>query len=289
MSLDANYQAELPDRAFRFGAGTRYGFDPEGLKGFGVPRLRDRRQSRPQDHGTYPGPQYADERLFRWTLELLADTEAEALELAADLAAAFAPIEESATIDLTFRLAGVDYLVRGVPSRCETDIARLRSSSPRADIEFAAVDPRIYLLEEQVATVNPVALTGGLSYPHGYPHGYGTVTGGGGLITNAGNFWAYPEVITVTAGAAGASSISLEHVEREQTITVLTALAPGETLVFDFARRTVKLNGTASRSGDVLRPVSEWWHLDPGVNTIRLNVATGGASAEIRWHHALMV
>ncbi len=88
-------------------------------------------------------------------------------------------------------------------------------------------------------------------------------------------------LIILTAGAAGLTNPRLELFDSGQELVFDLALAPGQQLWIDFKAKTVKLNGTTSRSGSLRRPDSNWWAIPPGSHAVRF-AGAGAATIEVR-------
>lgn len=213
-----------------------------------------------------------------------------AIDRLADLAGAWRPLDvedEGRTTALQVGLADETYLLFGRPGRMETNLDTLQArGSILVTAEFVATDPRIYRgADPQTTIVGLGTVLGGLELPHGFPHGFGSATGSSAIVTNGGNFDTDP-VITFTAGAGGLLNPVVEHVDAGESFEVLISLAEGETLVVDFAQRTVLLNGTTSRSNLVRRPDSTWFTLTPGDNEVRFAAGGGDGTMTVSWRDA---
>lgn len=266
------------------GAGTSYQIDADGPAGLGLPDLRTSDLPRPQDHGVFFGADFFSSRSLTFDVWLLADTPADAVALMDALVAIWQPPAGDALTPLTLRLPGQDgRVLYGRPRRLAYDVSFLRSGAPRASLQYEAADPRLYSATGGLVTVSLPTVTGGLVWPTGWPLVWGAGTAGGVTITNAGNFGSRP-VVTFRGDLIGPS---LENVTAGKVFRMNDAynLAADETLVVDFDARTVLLDGTASRYGDV-DSTSQWWELQPGENQLRLGAHSGAGSALVNYRSA---
>jgi tail protein len=267
------------------GSGTSYQIDADGPAGLGLPDLRTSDLPRPQDHGVFFGADFFSSRTVTIDIWLLAGIPADATDLMDALIAVWQPPAGSDTYaPLTVRLPGQDdRVLYGRPRRLAYDTSRLRSGAVKGTLQYEAADPRLYSATGGLATVNLPTVTGGLEWPTGWPLIWGTGTAGGVTITNDGNFGARP-VVTFHGDLLG---LTLENVTAGKAFHMNDSylLGAGETLVVDFDARTVLLDGTASRYGDV-DSTSQWWELQPGPNSIRLAAHSGTGWAEINHRSA---
>lgn len=89
-----------------------------------------------------------------------------------------------------------------------------------------------------------------------------------GTITNSGTVATAPSISI--AGPLTTPTVYFENATAGKTVWVNVTVGSGQTLVVDFAARTVTLAGVLL-SG-VLSVDSRWWDLAPGANTVRSNV-----------------
>lgn len=266
------------------GAGTAYQIDAAGPAGLGLPDLRTSDLPRPQDHGVFFGADFFSSRSLTFDVWLLADTPAEGVALMDALVAVWQPPAGDNLTPLTLRLPGQDgRVLYGRPRRLAYDTSLLRSGVPRAALQYVAADPRLYSATGAITTVSLPTVTGGLIWPTGWPIIWGTGTAGGATIANDGNFPSRP-IVTFHGDLVG---LTLENITAGKTFRMQDdyTLGASETLVVDFDARTVLLDGTASRYGDV-DSSSQWWELLPGPNEIRLGAHSGAGWAEINHRSA---
>lgn len=282
------YQAEL--EGVLMGAGTAYEFSA-AIAGLGLPGVRTSDVDRPQGHGVFVGPDYMDGKPITLSLNVDADTGADAEAALVDLAAAWRLVTDANEVkELAIRLAGAQvYIARGRPRRFAVDAARLPSGHAEVVAQFLATDPRLYGVDLETITLGPGSTTGGLSLPHGFPHGFGTAATGTGTVTNDGNEVTYPTA-TITVGVGGIAGFTIQNVTAAEQFSMTLNLLESDVVEVDFLERTVILNGTASRIGNVDRPDSAWLSAAPGSTEWAFAISGAGtATLDLTWHNAYLL
>jgi hypothetical protein len=282
MPLD-DYQLQIGDLVLG-GQGNDY--IVHTWSGLGIPEVRNSDSARPQDHGSFYGPDYLGARLISLDVTVRgASPDATVVNLDELLREWYldSTVDVNATKPITFKLPGQDErILMGRPRRAAFPAGRIIGQRATGSLEYHAADPRFYSSAEHDASLLLPTATSGRGYDKSFNYGYGGAGSGGVVqITNAGTFTTRPR-----ARIDGpVSNPFLENQTAGQTITFAITLASDEYLEIDFDDRTVLLNGTASRyytkSGD-------WWELAPGANDVRFG-ATGtdpAASATIYWRDA---
>lgn len=174
------------------------------------------------------------------------------------------------------------YAVRGRPRRLSVDDQFVEHGIVLCVARFEATDPAFYGLERTVVG-HLGASVGGLTFPHTFPHTFGTANVGGVNLTNEGNTDSERLLITLSTEGSALVNPRLELVATGQALQFDLTLDPGHTLVIDMAAASVKLDGTASRSGSLRHPGSTWWALPPGTNTVRFGgTGTGRMTVQYR-------
>lgn len=139
------------------------------------------------------------------------------------------------------------------------------------------------------ATVLPLEAAPGRSYNLVHNRVYpGPMPDQSTTITQAGSMGAWPTV-TISGPVTGPT---LTNVTTGFTVSFPGLVVPaGETLVLDFAARTVLLGGTADRYSFLDFAASTWWQLAPGANEIVFDgdAITTGAQAVFAWHHTYLI
>lgn len=136
-----------------------------------------------------------------------------------------------------------------------------------------------------VAALAPAGVVGGgFTSPLTSPLGSAAASVGALPVTNAGSVETWPELTII--GPCSNPSITLGGVG----LFLTYVLAAGEQLVIDTnpRRRTVKLGGTSDRYGAIDATRSQWFSLQPGVNTLQLGFTSysSPAALECRWRDA---
>lgn len=151
-------------------------------------------------------------------------------------------------------------------------------------IQFTAGDPFFYSTDggdEHHATISRVT-QGGYVTPYDLPVNWASGTGATAVV-NAGEAIYYPR-IELHDQADNPVIINQTTGERfELDIN----LVPGDDVIIDMQKRTVKLNGSSiigSKTDD-----SIWWGLQPGSNSILLDSASGSdtVTADIYWRNGV--
>lgn len=265
-----------------FGAAT--GVDVVEVEGWlNLPDVRVGDAPRARRHGMYPGRDLAGGRTVRFRLAATAET-AEALEqLVADLEAV--TVFQEVELPLVGQLPGRG--ARQLWCRPRRRDHPIRWSSVLGadvlDLEFFGSDPRIWAAEVSSVSTGLSIAVGGLSFPASAPFVFGS--GGAGSVMSCPNAGTFPAgwVATFTGPLVAPG---LEHVESGRTVSLSGAsLGAGEQLVVDSESRTVLLEGTASRYS-WLDPLSRWFDLGPGANSVRLVGASGDGWVSMSWRSA---
>lgn len=207
------------------------------------------------DHGATIGPQVYGPRkltLDGWIVARSLAQRAEALRL----------LHRSAPVNALTAVAVTDPTdppARYVQARIDGPIkaARLGENCHAIQIPLLAPDPRKYGLNPFGYDITLPSYAGGVDLPNDLPFALPVRTSGGSaVVTNTGDMGApWTAVITGPAPTPTITAVDLGAV-----FAVDIDLAAGETLTIDSRTRTVVLNGTASRSGLVVRGTT-WFEL----------------------------
>lgn len=139
-----------------------------------------------------------------------------------------------------------------------------------ATLELVAPDPRKFSLAQQSqAIVIPSA-----------------GTNNSGVVNMAGNFLGGSKPILELAGPWTNPRISNSN-DENRSIRIDMVINAGETLILDFAARTITLGGVDH--SDKVRTDNQWWVLVPGNNTItatRSNTPANTATLTVKWWDA---
>jgi len=244
-------QLQLPG-GLVIGAGTKYRI--ESVQGLGQPPERTFDIVRQTGDGAFPGYDLYDERTVLVKMSAI--------------------VTSPTTMPATRQEIGAAFNILTAPARC---YIRLPNDSER----FILAQPRGWdPVIDSLSNAGGVTLgTGRLVAPDPliYSSTAGSLTGSG-TATNGGTY-PTPAVITVT-GAATNPNISNGSLQIKTTL----AMAGGDTLVIDVAKRTVKLNGV-NRYDIIDAANTTWWRLNPGANTITY---TGGGTCVTAWNDGSM-
>ncbi len=158
-----------------------------------------------------------------------------------------------------------------------------------ATLQFWATDPRIYDTTVQTQNVSLPAGNGGLAWPVTWPTSWGSSSGGGTMtVTNAGSFETRP-LVTI-AGPVDNPTIS--NVTSGQSLTFITHVNSGDTLVIDLNARTalyfVGSTGVGGNRRGTMTATSQWWVLAPGTSTLQFtaNTVLTGATMTVAFQSA---
>lgn len=245
----------------------------------GSPEVRLTGSDRAQDHGQFDGPSWLASRI------ITVQGEAQALDKPSALLAA--DIVSSVCSDPT-QLYTLQVTEPGRPTRrasvrlnAATKVSDLTDTSFAWQIQFKAPDPRRYDATETVLTLYPpTGADGGLSVPVTVPFSIATsgVSSSMATVTNAGTVACRP-VVTL---AGPLVDPQIANVTAGRTLSLTITLVAGDTLILDFDRRSVLLNGTASRSSTITASAA-WWELPPGGSDLVFTAGGGSGSATVRF------
>lgn len=141
----------------------------------------------------------------------------------------------------------------------------LHKGLARGSVEFEAVDPMWYSVDELEHGSGMADPGGGRLYARTYPMTYGLSLGSGDLVvTNYGNMDSYP--ILLIRGPV--VSPVIQNASQDMYVQFDTDVAAGQVLRVDMAAHTAVIDNFANRRGS-LHPLSQWWSLSPGDNQIR--------------------
>lgn len=131
----------------------------------------------------------------------------------------------------------------------------------------------------------PPMEVGGLTFPLVFPitFGGGSSSGGSTSWANLGNAATWP-VFTINGPVVNPA---IQNVTTGEVLEFQISLSAEEFLVVDSRRRTVLLNGTASRR-NTLRPGGAFFRIRPGSNDIRFRAASYDAAVRlaVAYRHA---
>lgn len=284
--ITADLQAEF--RALLFSQTSGIALEspgPEGLLGLADYRISD--EFRPQAHGLIPtGPDWFGGISVRMPFYISGSTAAQIIGRRDQLATAFTPSVGGDLEPFVMQVAGALYRWNVRPARFSAGTHdTLKYGYLRAAGELRVLDPYRYANGEQTGSTGLASTSGGLTYPSTFPLTYGTVSSGSVICTNTGTA---PARLTgrITALSGGLTSPRATLIDTGEVLAFDgLVLAAGQWLDLDWLDRTVLLNGTASRSSALTRPLSSWFTLAPGANTVQLS-GGGNGLLELAWRSA---
>jgi hypothetical protein len=251
-----------------------------------LPAVTTADKGRLRRHGLIPGDDFTGGRSVVITFEVFGDTVAEFTDAVADLAALTTPGKDEQA--LVFKIPGVagggHRLIYCRPRKRSLPIGReYYYRLPLAQVEFVATDPRIYSLFEYNETTTLPSAGGGVTFPLTFPLTFGSVSTGGVIWPFNGGTFATPPKFTITGPVVNPK---IMNVTLDKWIQCEISLAAGDTLTIDTEKRTIMLNGTASRY-HTLTADSKWWELVPGSNEVHYSASTQTSSTlTVLWRAA---
>lgn len=238
-------------------------------------------------HGLRPGSDFLGGREVVLTLDVDASTDADLATKVAAIGEAFR-VNPEAEEPLILQVPGI---ASGAKARlyCRP---RGRVSVigldwlyhlPQVVLRLMATDPRIYADLESSGSTGLASAGGGLEFNLEFPAVFGAMAEGGAIqATNAGNFPTH----WVARIEGPCTNPIVESQEAGESLSVSITLGETDFLVLDSERRTVMLNGTASRY-HLLDAGSTWFHLEPGTTPVRFLASTSSAaSMSLTWRSA---
>ena len=248
----------------------------------GSPDVRLTTVDRPQDHGQFDGPTFFGSRTITLAGSAIALDRTTAL-LARDIVASIC-WDPSQLYTLQVTEPGRPTRQADVRLNAATKVSGVNEVAFDWQIQLKAPDPRRYDATETVITLYPpTGAVGGVTVPFTVPLVLSTT----GLSTstatavNAGTVATRP-VVTLTGPLVDPQ---IANLTAGKTLSFVLTIASGDYVTVDFDRRTVLLNGTASRSS-ALTSTAAWWELPPGSSDLQVTAGGGDGSVEIRYRSA---
>lgn len=255
-----------------------------GLEGWnGSPDVRLAGTDRPLDHGQFDAASFYGSRVVTLAGVAICTDKTAAL-LAQDIVASVAAWDPTRLFLLQVSEPGRPTRRAMVRLNAGTKIGGFDGLSFDWQIQLKCPDPRRYDDVEQLVTLSPpTGATGGFTAPVTAPI-VSTTTGvstSSATVTNAGTIATRP---TVTMRGPLVDP-QLASVSAGKSLALQITLATDDVLVLDFDRRTILLNGSASRSS-TLTATAAWWELPPGGTDLAFTAGGGSGTAEVRWRSA---
>lgn len=288
--ITADWQVQVGDdddpNAVVLGPGTDYIVTE--FPGFGIPTVRNGDLPRPADRGSYFGRDFIGQRLPTLKVTVGGDTPADAFDNLEALMAAWQldTPDGSAYMPLKFQVPGrAPRRFHGRPRDVSEDQSAVQGSQIALVMLFATADPSVFS-DDLSSESAPLANVGsGRTYPLTFPRVYGAGSAGGIILAdNAGNYATRP-VATIVGPC---TNPTIENVATGETMAFVISLGSTDSLVVDFAARTIALNGQSRYSAKTAQ--SAWWELAPGTTEVHFNANafTLGASLTLTWRSAWM-
>jgi hypothetical protein len=245
----------------------------------GSPDVRLTGVDRPQDHGGFDGPTWFGSRIITLAGTAIALDQATAM-LARDIVASLC-WDPSQLFVMQVTEPGRPVRRCSVRLNAPTKVSPVNDASFDWQVQLKSPDPRRY--DDTLTTVTltpPTGLEAGVTFPVTAPFTVPTVGTGPSqqTLTNAGTIATRP----VVTFAGPLVDPQIANLSQGKTLSFTITLASGDLLAVDFDRRSVTLNGTASRS-NTLNSTAAWWDLDPGGNDIKFTAGGGSGSATITY------
>lgn len=235
---------------------------------FDLPQFKGSINEHDDDHGGQVNRHLLSMRRVTMELVYLSSSKEDTYLTTEEIAERLQPL--SLAVPLVFRRPGVG--TRFVNARVSrftgfrNDWDKSRGLSPAA-VEFLCPDPRkLALVQSNQAIVIPAS-----------------GTNNSGTITMLGNFRGGARPILELAGPWTNPRIANAG-DENRSLKLDMVINSGETLVIDFATRTITLAGVDH--SDKVRTDNQWWVLNPGANLItatRSNTPANTATLTVKW------
>lgn len=272
-----------------FVVGPNTGFYVKTVNGLiGYPALRSGTVNRFGGHGGRAGRHYMPVREFILQFDHPHNDEVEFASARRAVMRAYRPrVLPSQEEAFVFWHAGGDKKIvwaRPIDNSIPLD-RRFALMVPEVSIRFEAVDPLHYSLQEHQQVVTLTADLTGLSFPLNFPLNFGPSSSSQASLFNGGSAPATWSV-EITGPIEGPR---LEKVGSGEILNLPNLnIEAGDTLTINEKDRTILLNDTASRRGD-LTSASRWFKLDPETTTtisFASNGTPSGSTATFTWRYA---
>jgi len=265
-------------------AATEWWIIEDGLKDWnGTPDVRLNGIDRPLDHGQFDAASFYGSRVVTINGVAICPDKTSAL-LAMDVISSVAAWDPSRLYLMQVSEPGRPTRRAMVRLNTATKVGGFNGISFDFQLQVKAPDPRKYDdTESTIVLQPPTGAAGGITVPVTVPFSISTV----GLSTSAGtavNNGTFPSRPVVTFAGPLVDPV-LANLTAGKALGMTITLAAGDTLVADFDRRTLILNGSASRA-TALTTTSAWWELGLGGNDLMLTAGGGDGTATIRWRSA---
>jgi len=213
---------------------------------------------KPFGHGSWAASEWANERAVPMTVQIRTSSEAETLHALRALKAAFRPVETGGDVEFTWRDAAGEYMMLVRPRMSQPDDRNL--SVGITDIACAVVSlvPFHYSATETVTgPITAATTTGGLTVPLRVPFSIGGRSASAVTeLVNDGT--AETSLQLEIYGPAEAPWVLLNRPDGPRVVRCNLTIPADQVLYIDTGTRSVLLNGTSSRRGDISSDGREW-------------------------------
>lgn len=246
----------LADEEYEFnglviGGGTDYAITL--VEGLDEAVVREEALDKAADHGSFVYAQFLEPRRITLQGEIMAHTVANLATMTDALKRAFSALENP--LPLGYKHSGevqkrvnCHPIRRAMPRTVEASLGYAVFT-----VQLLAGDPRLYDESESTITAD-------------------------GDAENEGSFPS-PPIVTITGAAVNPR---ITNTRTGLFVQINETLVGGDSLVIDFAERTVEKNGVSIYHS--FDPSSRWWQLEPGSNDIEFTGITG--TKELAWRSA---
>jgi hypothetical protein len=181
------------------------------------------------------------------------------------LNAALAPVRTGGDVELTWNVAGTEYLMYVRPRGARLKNERARTGKAWVEASFSAPDPAIYSAIEHTTTIGLLHRIGGFGVPFGLPVSIPSVVADGeATLINSGT--APARLLLHITGPCPAFRVSIITGTSVQTLNIDTVLGDDDFLDIDTKDKVVLLNGFITRLPDAW---GDWPLLPPGESLLR--------------------
>jgi Phage tail protein len=268
----SNYQASY--NGLTWGPGTD--IQLAGIEGLtALPEIRGGDVVKPRRDGVDPGLNFLGQRVVILDLEVFAPKVLPFATVLAQIATAFQSVNDpNDQQPMEFLLPGwsESRRITGRPTKAgyPIDVNYQFNKVPVA-VEFTCADPLIYGSTLKSASAGLPSPTAGLTFPVTFNVTFGASTGGSFTVTNNGTYLS-PPVFTITGPV---TNPRLTFTSTGAFFALNIALGASDVLVIDMGKRSVTLNGTASRLNTIVSG-SSWFGFPTG--TWSIGVSSSDAS-----------
>jgi hypothetical protein len=235
----------------------------------------------PWGDGNWSGAEWKAQPTIPMRLRLHTASEAALMSAWWPLRAALAPVGTGGDVELTWNVAGTEYLMYVRPG--DTRLRKQGSTGLGVvTTQMVAPDPAVYSAVEHTTEIGLLHRIGGLSTPFGLPTSiYSVVADGEATLVNAGTAPARL-LLRITGPLTAPSRITVIHGTSVETLNLDTLLGPDDYLDIDTKDKLVVLNGSVTRLPDQW---GAWPLLPPGESLLRFESDVYQSAARLIIRH----